>query len=672
MPMYSDFQDAECPSGQTLCDVQVPSLVPHGRHRFEARAVGPTGRVEGIPKSHEWEIKHCNDPTPHKTDAYARIGKNGELECVDCPSPVGSNCKNSGITWEGVYANPGWWTPGFRNDTYYKCPFRWSCLGGLIDTNRTKNETHLNGTKMIKYAIKSRCKKGFTGVVCAVCSPGYYRMDNNCFKCLPSDGGAEVVVAMTMCAAFITFLSALLVQLRVRDSKAYWKELQKYTLRGEHKKNSDAEKNTMRSKKLQEEEDEAEAFAGTMVDTAKYMRDQNLGRSMKTFIGFIQILSVSDSAFNIPWPTGFLSFLNFLVPFNFDFLSVSGIGCLVKYDFFASHVGMAVLPLVVLFIVYATYKINLLRQQKAMGTKFSAAMHTTYTNHAIQFTLWSILLIYPPLSRRMVEYFAYSYDIEGHRYLVKDYNVKCFEGEWNKLLPLAILAVLVYPLGIPFYFSAQLWKRKDQLRNPHVVARYGFLYEAFRHKHYLWDVFELLRKFFLTGLIMLIYPGETFQVIVVVLANLLFLVYILLERPHKPGSGRTLAQVTYLAICVTMLLGLILDSVESAQNYPLFFDVLLLGINGSIVAYTFYVVLRPVLLVASQTDKKKIILKHTSSVLWGPTKRSTTVVPVVEEHALKKKANDAWAIEENDNVSENSDIEPEEADDTATKKEYSL
>lgn len=170
-----------------------------------------------------------------------------------------------------------------------------------------------------------------------------------------------------------------------------------------------------------------------------------------------------------------------------------------------------------------------------------------------------------------------------------------------------------------------------------------------------------------------IYPGETFQIIVVVLANLLFLVYILLERPHKPGSGRTLAQVTYMAICVTMLLGLILDSVESAKNYPLFFDVLLLGINGGIVSYTFYVVLRPILLVANRTDKKKVILKRTSSVLWGKKGRSTTVVPVVEEPALKKKASDAWAIEEeNDIVSEDSDIEPEESDTATTKKEYPL
>lgn len=58
----------------------------------------------------------------------------------------------------------------------------------------------------------------------------------------------------------------------------------------------------------QKGEEEAEEAGSTIVDSAVYMKDQNLGKNMKTFIGFVQILSVSDTVLKFHGPMDFCPF----------------------------------------------------------------------------------------------------------------------------------------------------------------------------------------------------------------------------------------------------------------------------------------------------------------------------------------------------------------------------
>ena len=182
--------------------VHLPSL-DYGVHRFEARAVLDTGTLDPTPASFDWTIAHCNDPN-RIPEQYASVDARGALVCTDCPHAVGSNCKTLDVTWEGIYANKGWWTAGDPKDTYYKCPFKTACLGG--ETRSGKN----NGT--VRYnTTKSRCDTGYAGVVCAICSKGYYLMDDLCLPCLPANGGAETLVIVVFSGAFGFFSSIFFV-----------------------------------------------------------------------------------------------------------------------------------------------------------------------------------------------------------------------------------------------------------------------------------------------------------------------------------------------------------------------------------------------------------------------------------------------------------------------------
>jgi hypothetical protein len=210
------------PCAEKACIKYFPFL-EYGSHIFEVKAVSNSGRSDKTPAIFSWEISHCNDGN-RIPQQYAKIDTIGTLECIDCPHRKGANCKKMDVEWDGVYANPNWWTLGDKRDTYYKCPFKNACLGGA------RYEKNVNGTK-IWNTTKSRCAKGYTGVVCAICADGYYMTDDLCTKCLSTEGGAQTLVILVFSSSFGIFLLLLVRQMRVHDSKFYWEKLRNSTIK---------------------------------------------------------------------------------------------------------------------------------------------------------------------------------------------------------------------------------------------------------------------------------------------------------------------------------------------------------------------------------------------------------------------------------------------------------
>merc|ERR1712196_768365 len=81
-------------------------------------------------------------------------------------------------------------------------------------------------------------------------------------------------------------------------------------------------------------------------------------------------------------------------------------------------------------------------------------------------------------------------------------------------------------------------------------------------------------------------PGKSFQVVFIALCNICFLTFLMLEKPHVPGAGRTLAFLASFAITFTMMLGLVLKAFEDAQAYSGFLAFLLIAVNCTVALYT--------------------------------------------------------------------------------------
>ena len=502
---------------------------------------------------------------------YAAVAPDGALQCIDCPHPEGSNCATLDADWHQIYANPGWWTSGSTKDNYYVCPLKNSCLGGSISLNSSKGSI----------AIKSRCKKGYGGVVCALCTNGYHLYQGTCAEC-PEKGGSTFMVVLIFGSVGAIFLLMLLNVMRIKSSKDYWKEMKSGSISGK--------KSGVSKRKL--------------VKNLKTMR-KSAGTVLKIFIGYAQIMSVSNTAFKIPWTGGFLTFLRILSPLNLDFLSASGLGCVMKFDFFVNHMTMMVAPLIVFGFVAVAYVIGYYFHVRKFGSHFTTAMKNSYKNHVLYFVMWLAIVFYPPVSRRAVEYFSCSDDIDGRFYLRKDYRIECFKGKWANWFGFAIVSAFLYALGVPMFFAYKLWVRRKRLEHSEVFARYGFLYGMYHPHAFLWDICEMLQKLLLTGLILLIYPGTQQQAILALFLHICFLINLLLEKPHADKRVGGLAILSSIACTMTMFCGCILATVSKLRKYSIYFDVVLVSINVSVVLFAAWAIFPGAMLYATLCTNKK-------------------------------------------------------------------
>ena len=278
---------------------------------------------------------------------------------------------------------------------------------------------------------------------------------------------------------------------------------------------------------------------------------------------------------------------------HLDLFAMSGLSCVQKFSFYDDHKAMMLAPIAMALLVFAVYKIGLWRHKIHYGRRFTKGMETSYGNHVIQFAMWITIILYPTISSRAIEYFNCSKKIDGRQYLMRDFNEVCYEGKWNENFVYGVLGLSLYSLGIPAFFGWSLWSRRHRLDETDVAHRYGFLYEMYRRETYWWDVYEMMQKLFLTGVIVLIFPKSDLQVAIAVLADLCFLVNLLIQRPHVAGPTRNLATMANVAVTMSMYCGLLLNSVPGVsenQGVVLVIDGLLIAMNGAVAVYAGYLV----------------------------------------------------------------------------------
>ena len=67
---------------------------------------------------------------------------------------------------------------------------------------------------------------------------------------------------------------------------------------------------------------------------------------------------------------------------------------------------------------------------------------------------------------------------------------------------------LLLTAGLPLAIFYILFTHRHRLKDPKVVESWGFLYETFGTRAYLWEVEELMRKLWLTAIVVLMPTGE--------------------------------------------------------------------------------------------------------------------------------------------------------------------
>ena len=154
-----------------------------------------------------------------------------------------------------------------------------------------------------------------------------------------------------------------------------------------------------------------------------------------------------------------------------------------------------------LFLVLSPCVLGLLVLAYSMASevyaKRSAASLKAGLIRALPYLLHLLFLVVPLVSSRTFQAFDCEEFDDGTRFLRIDYSLDCKGAEYDRVVSLAFVAIILYPVCIPLiYLTLLLSARKAILtEQPTDLSRsLSFLDQDYKPSMYLWEMVETSKK----------------------------------------------------------------------------------------------------------------------------------------------------------------------------------
>ena len=155
---------------------------------------------------------------------------------------------------------------------------------------------------------------------------------------------------------------------------------------------------------------------------------------------------------------------------------------------------------------------------------------------AAPYLLRFIFLVYPVVTNVAFDYHP-CYDMclsdtdpcpagESVRYLKADVSITCEGSDYDQLTVLAVFSIVLYPVLLLLVVAGLLWKARADIKSgmpSRLKQQIDFLHREYRPGFYYWEVFEMFRRLVLVGLMLLMWSGSLFQIILGTLLSAFFL-----------------------------------------------------------------------------------------------------------------------------------------------------
>jgi Ca2+-binding EF-hand superfamily protein len=209
-----------------------------------------------------------------------------------------------------------------------------------------------------------------------------------------------------------------------------------------------------------------------------------------------------------------------------------------------------------------------------------------------------LMLLHTPVSKKVFQYFdcdTIGAGEWGRSFLRVDYSIPCAEGTtlvagYAMFLPFVLVVLLSFTLLLPTFLSVYMGIHRKKLYRPLVMLRIGWMYDRMSRGSEHWEIYEILRKMILTGLIVFFPRNPTVRACMCVLISTVATAGLNYHRPHKNYLVFWVDQICYLVALlmyvVAMVFGAGLD--EKSKNtmgavFVTLFVLLLLAFVATIV-----------------------------------------------------------------------------------------
>ena len=456
--------------------------------------------------------------------------------------------------------------------------------GGLASVRCPERETCLGGDD-------SACLVGHRGALCGSCTEGYYRGGGGmCMLCDEETQTSVALYASTIGVVFLLTFGFIFAQFSSRRS-----------FRGtlaEGAATSDAPA-AVAARPLRRQKRKWRGWVRTVLSQL-LSRSHSLGTLGKILLAYFQVLNAFRQLSSVQWPPAFAAFLDVLTPLSFQVFSVYPIGCSLSFDvsFGEQLLGVLLLPVagatIVLLLAWLAAQCTLPKGERGLWT---VAMRP----ETCTLQLWLLLLLYPTLAKTALTPFD-CVDLGDDELLRADPSVSCKGDGWRGLAALGGLGTIVYALGFPllcFLVTRHATRHADSADATddkasstgggagHAVARQKargkaaagatvsstddtaggsaggevvatevsreqarakLLLRSYHESYWHWESLEVLRKYFLTSVVLVLAPDTMLQVY---LGLFVCVVSALLVARHQPYADPMCGRVQLL--CLTQL-----------------------------------------------------------------------------------------------------------------------
>eukprot|EP01043_Picozoa_sp_COSAG02_P085721 COSAG02_NODE_23313_length_722_cov_1.494382_1_plen_230_part_10 len=147
---------------------------------------------------------------------------------------------------------------------------------------------------------------------------------------------------------------------------------------------------------------------------------------------------------------------------------------------------------------------------------------------------------------------------EDTSFMQHDFSISCKTGLYTLHTWICALMIFLVPLGIPFYFYREILSaRSDILRGqgPHHLEN---LYKEYRPECCMWEVYQMLQKVMLIGLLTFVARGSIVQCVVGFSISNAVLLTMIKVQPYSDPKTNLLAIVGEGVVCLAFLSALLI------------------------------------------------------------------------------------------------------------------
>ena len=142
-------------------------------------------------------------------------------------------------------------------------------------------------------------------------------------------------------------------------------------------------------------------------------------------------------------------------------------------------------------------------------------------------------------------------DLGDAQYLKADYSVECNTQRHSVIILWALVAILLYPVGIPLLYAYLLFKVRDKLLNSEQSSlsfALEFLHKPFKAHLYWWELVHVSQKLVLVGFFVLVQPGSFTQLVLGMSVAVFFAAVQMQVQPYRRRADNLLATFSSLSL----------------------------------------------------------------------------------------------------------------------------